>query len=281
MIFYKLSKDLREEISHLKAEGKTIGFVPTMGALHAGHLSLIQASAQKCDITVCSIFVNPSQFNNADDLKNYPRTLPQDLALLTGSGCDLVYAPHSVDDVYQTRDDYSFELGNLDKVMEGTYRPGHFNGVVNVVKRFFDIIGPDRAFFGQKDFQQCLVIKKLIEHYQLKVQLEFCPIARETDGLAMSSRNVRLTPRERSLAPFIFQTLIETQGKRGEQSPAELKQWVLNQFSGRPEFSPEYFEIAETENLMPVNSWEDDRNIVACIAVKLGAVRLIDNIILK
>lgn len=281
MIFYKLSEDLREEIRHLRASGKRIGFVPTMGALHRGHISLIQASAALCDVTICSIFVNPSQFNNAEDLKHYPRTLVNDLELLAAFKNILVYAPDEVSDVYKTDEDFAVELGNIGLVMEAAFRPGHFNGVMNVVKRLFDIVTPDVAFFGQKDFQQCLVIKKLIRHYRLPVQLEICPIAREEDGLAMSSRNVRLSPAERAIAPAIFKVLTRAKEQVNRLTPAEVKKQVLNELKSHPELVPEYIEISETENLLPVESWNDARNIVACITVKLGAVRLIDNIILK
>lgn len=281
MIFYKLSEDLRDEIKHLRASGKRIGFVPTMGALHQGHVSLIQASASICDVTVCSIFVNPSQFNNAEDLKHYPRTLANDLELLAGFKNILVYAPDEVSDVYKTDEDFAIELGNIGKVMEASFRPGHFNGVMNVVKRLFDIVTPDMAFFGQKDFQQCLVVKELIRHYGLPVQLQICPIAREEDGLAMSSRNVRLLPAERAIAPAIFKALLHAKEQVARLSPDEVKKQVLNELKAYPELLPEYIEISETENLLPVESWNDARNIVACITVKLGAVRLIDNIILK
>ncbi|MCC6685284.1 MAG: pantoate--beta-alanine ligase [Bacteroidia bacterium] len=281
MIFYKLSEDLRDEIKHLRASGKRIGFVPTMGALHLGHVSLIQASASTCDVTVCSIFVNPSQFNNPEDLKHYPRTLASDLELLAGFKNILVYAPDEVSDVYKTEEDFAFELGNIGMVMEASFRPGHFNGVMNVVKRLFDIVTPDMAFFGQKDFQQCLVVKELIRHYRLPVQLEICPIAREEDGLAMSSRNVRLSPAERAVAPAIFKALLHAKEQVPQLSPAEVKKQVLNELKVHPQLLPEYIEISETENLLPVESWNDARNIVACITVKLGVVRLIDNIILK
>ncbi|MBX7204242.1 MAG: pantoate--beta-alanine ligase [Bacteroidia bacterium] len=281
MIFYKLSDDLREEIKHLRASGKRIGFVPTMGALHQGHISLIQASALACDVTVCSIFVNPSQFNNAEDLKHYPRTLANDLELLAGFKNILVYAPDEVNDVYKTDENFAVELGNIGLVMEAAFRPGHFNGVMNVVKRLFDIVTPDMAFFGQKDFQQCLVIKKLINHYLLPVELKICPIAREEDGLAMSSRNVRLSPAERAIAPAIFKALMHAKEQVNLLTPDEVKNRILNELKSYRQLVPEYVEISETENLLPVESWNDARNIVACITVKLGAVRLIDNIILK
>lgn len=281
MIFYKLSEDLRDEIKHLRASGKRIGFVPTMGALHQGHVSLIQASTSTCDVTVCSIFVNPSQFNNPEDLKHYPRTLASDLELLTGFKNILVYAPDEVNDVYKTDEDFAIELGNIGMVMEASFRPGHFNGVMNVVKRLFDIVTPDITFFGQKDFQQCLVVNELIRHYKLPVQLQICPIAREEDGLAMSSRNVRLSPAERAIAPAIYKALLHAKEQAPQLSPAEVKKQVLNELKSYPGLLPEYIEISETENLLPVESWNDARNIVACITVKLGAVRLIDNIILK
>lgn len=265
----------------MRTLGKRIGFVPTMGALHQGHISLIQASALKCDVTVCSIFVNPAQFNNAEDLKHYPRTLSKDLELLAGFKNLLVYAPDEVSDVYKTDEDFAIDLGNIGLVMEAAYRPGHFNGVMNVVKRFFDLVTPDITFFGQKDFQQCLVVKMLIRHYGLPIQLEFCPITREQDGLAMSSRNEQLSSAERAIAPAIFKALLHAKEQVPVLSPHEIRKQVLNELQTYPDLLPEYFEIAETEYLHPVESWDDALNIVACITVRLGKVRLIDNIILK
>lgn len=280
MISFKLSAHFHHYLNALRGENKRIGFIPTMGALHQGHLSLIQASKTENDITVCSIFVNPTQFNNADDLKNYPRTIEKDLELLTSVGCDVVFIP-DVKEVYADKADYAFDLGVADKVMEATHRPGHFNGVINVVKRLFDLVQPNKAYFGQKDFQQCLVIKKMVDHYAMPVELVFCATTRETDGLAMSSRNMRLSTEERQIAPYIYKVLQGAKTQFADTSPYELKNWVSHELLKQPMLELEYFDVCDAATLSPLQSWDDAQNIVACIAVHLGPVRLIDNILLK
>jgi pantoate--beta-alanine ligase len=276
----KLRSHLLACLRVVQREGKTVGLIPTMGALHQGHLSLVKRSLSENDLTVCTIFINPAQFNDPRDLQRYPRTLGKDLGLLTREGCQLVFAP-AEQEVYLDETDYSFELGESGEVMEAAHRPGHFKGVVNVVKRFFDLIQPSKAYFGQKDFQQCAIIKKMCLHYQIPVQLEFCPTKRESDGLAMSSRNILLSPEERAKAPLIFKALTEAARNSSSLDPAGIKAQLEKTISASPGFSLDYFEIVDADSLQPVNSWDDAQNIVACIAVQLGKVRLIDNMILR
>ncbi len=262
-----------------RQKGSKIGFVPTMGALHEGHLELVRKARAENDIVICSIFVNPIQFNNSKDLEKYPRTLNTDLEKLKSEGCDLVFIP-SVKEMYpdEPQDDYDF--GRLEQVLEGKFRPGHFRGVAVVVKRLFNIVRPHRAYFGEKDFQQLQVIKKLAKMESLPVTIVPCPIVREPDGLAMSSRNVRLDPRSREKAPFIFRTLNLAASKIPGYSPAEVKNFVEQQFAKDPDFRLDYFEIVTMDNLEPVEKWNDSPDIIACIAVHLGGIRLIDNMIL-
>ena len=262
-----------------RQKGSKIGFVPTMGALHEGHLELVRKALAENDIVICSIFVNPIQFNNSKDLEKYPRTLDTDLEKLKSEGCDLVFIP-SVKEMYpdEPQDDYDF--GRLEQVLEGKFRPGHFRGVAVVVKRLFNIVRPHRAYFGEKDFQQLQVIKKLVNMESLPVTIVPCPIVREPDGLAMSSRNVRLGLRSREKAPFIFRTLNLAASKIPGYSPAEVKKFVEQQFAEDPDFMLDYFEIVTMDNLEPVEKWNDSPDIIACIAAHLGGVRLIDNMIL-
>lgn len=266
-------------INKKRLAGATIGFVPTMGALHEGHLTLIKRSSLENDFTVCSIFVNPIQFNNPDDLKKYPRTLEQDARLLEESGCDLVFAP-SEEEIYPIgrTADIKIAFGTLDKVMEGQYRPGHFKGVAIVVKKLFDIVEPTRAYFGKKDFQQLAIIKHMVKILSLPVEIIPCPTVREPDGLAMSSRNMRLTASERQLAPKIYDALRQVKTKLGDQTVQEVKDWVVKTIEEKPELHVEYFEIADRETLQPIVCWSDKDFAVAFIAVNLGDVRLIDNI---
>lgn len=280
MISFKLKSHLTDWLGSQKKLSKKIGFVPTMGALHQGHISLVQESQKENDLTVCSIFVNPTQFNQAEDLKNYPRTLEKDFELLLKAGCDAVFIPE-VAEVYSDSLDYAFPLGSVAELMEGKHRPGHFSGVLNVLKRLFDIVQPQRSYFGQKDFQQCLVVKKLLAHYGWPIDLRICPIVREADGLAMSSRNQLLDSNARAQAPFIYQTLSALPVKMSSGSPAELEQWAQSRFAEHPAFELEYFEIANADTLERIGSWHDAENIVACVAARLGKVRLIDNVLLK
>lgn len=266
-------------LAGLRQGEKRIGFVPTMGALHAGHLSLIQQAQAENDVVVCSVFVNPTQFNNPQDLSSYPRVPEQDLRMLTEAGCDIVYLPET-SDVYTDHTDYTFDLGNLDLVMEAAHRPGHFKGVINVVKRLFEIVNPHRAYFGQKDLQQCLVVKKLVKHYNLDIDVRVCPLIRETDGLAMSSRNALLPAAAREKAPRIHLALLHGAAQVSAKTPAEVKDLIRSFMEQDPDFTIDYVEIADGETLLPVSAWADAQNSVACVAVHLGGVRLIDNMVL-
>ncbi|WP_338732475.1 pantoate--beta-alanine ligase [Mangrovimonas cancribranchiae] len=280
-IFYN-----REEVAYvvkdLKATGKTIGFVPTMGALHEGHLSLIEAALKQNCIVFVSIFVNPTQFNNQEDLKKYPRDLNADVELLSSlSECIYVYAP-SVDDIYQEKvASDKFNFNGLDQAMEGRFREGHFNGVATVVKRFFEIITPDNAYFGKKDYQQLLIIKKLVHIAKIPVNIIGCDILRESSGLAMSSRNIRLKPEYKTAAPFIYKTLMSAKEKFGTKSAKVVVEWVENQFEKHELLELEYFTIADAETLLPVKRKSKQKQYRAFIAVYADNIRLIDNIALN
>ena len=278
MELVKTVEDLQSFLTTCRTEGQKIGFVPTMGALHEGHLSLIRASKQKTDATVCSIFVNPTQFNDREDYEKYPQTLEQDLALLESENCDFVFVP-SYNEVYGTEMSDKFSFGNLETVMEGAFRPGHFAGVAQIVSRLFRMVQPDIAFFGQKDFQQYVIIKDLVRQMQLPIQIEACPIVREKSGLAMSSRNQRLSEKEKQEAANIYKTLKEAQLLQKEKTPEELKLWVEDRIKEIDGLKLEYFDIVNDENLQSISSWQDKGKKVACIAVFCGNVRLIDNIV--
>jgi len=267
------------EIKKLKQNGKTIGFVPTMGAFHQGHMSLIYSSKKENDITVISIFVNPTQFNNKNDLVNYPRTLDDDSVKLKSclSHKDIVFIP-SEKEMYHKKDKKVFYFGNLDKVMEGKYRKGYFNGVALIVSKLFKIITPDKVYFGEKDFQQLVIIKRLIKNLQLPVQIIPRPIVREKDGLAMSSRNVLLSEEQRKNATVIFRTLTEAKKLSHNLSVEETKQWVINKINSTPLLQVQYFEIVDSIELQPINNWKEDKEKIGCVAVKAGKYRLIDNI---
>ncbi|MCF6169618.1 MAG: pantoate--beta-alanine ligase [Bacteroidales bacterium] len=277
MLTFSKIKDTQSFLENERKHGRSIGFVPTMGALHDGHLELMRRAKNENDLLVVSVFVNPLQFNNAEDLKKYPRDLKKDEALLQAVGCDLLFAPQT-QEMYPKEETKNYDFGELESVMEGAHRPGHFKGVAIVVNKLFDITGPQRAYFGEKDFQQLAIIKKLVGMESLPVEIVPCPIVRETDGLAMSSRNARLTPEERELAPFIFETLQWAKNNKGGMTTSLLKQKVNELFETRPHFQLEYFEIADDKNLQPVTSWENGRGILGFVAVHLGKVRLIDNI---
>jgi pantoate--beta-alanine ligase len=268
---------LQTEIEAARKEGKRIGFVPTMGALHQGHLSLIAESKANSDITVCSIFVNPLQFNNPDDFEKYPVVPRKDIELLAKSNCELLFMP-GVKEMYPEKVSEKYDFGELEKVMEGAFRPGHFNGVGIVVKRLFDIVKPDLAFFGEKDYQQLLIIRKLVEIHHLDVQIVACKIIREADGLAMSSRNMRLSQEQRSVAPFIYKTISKAVSEWRQYSPDGLKEWVSKEFAGNDQFKLDYFELSDANNLQPVKQWKSGQECIACIAVYMGEIRLIDNI---
>jgi pantoate--beta-alanine ligase len=275
-IFHKIA-DTQTYLSGQKQQHKTIGFVPTMGALHEGHLELMRRAKSENDLLAVSVFVNPIQFNNPDDLKKYPRDLDRDRALLEQVHCDVLFAPEA-EEMYPGEVTKQFDFGPLERVMEGAFRPGHFNGVGVVVEKLFDIIKPDSAYFGEKDFQQLAIIRRLVEIEDIPVKIVPCPTIREEDGLAMSSRNTRLTEEERAIAPLIHKTLVEVKEKTRHYTPDELRLMVKNIFTDQPEFSLEYFEMADDRNLQPVSNWTDNQGVVAFIAAHLGKVRLIDNI---
>jgi pantoate--beta-alanine ligase len=269
-------KELKKRIARAKLARKTIGFVPTMGALHEGHLDLMRRAKRENDLLVVSIFVNPIQFNNKEDLKKYPRTLKQDAAMLETVGCDFLFAP-DVNEMYPEPVPDQYDFGKLAEVMEGASRPGHFNGVAIVVRKLLEIVEPDKAYFGEKDFQQLAIIQQLVKMIPLPVEIIPCPIIRETDGLAMSSRNMRLTENERFVAPFIYQILKQAVKLNTVLSPEELKRWMTEKFKKRPEFKIDYIEIAEDQLLQPVTHWNDAKGVCIFVAVFLGNVRLIDN----
>jgi len=277
MIVYRTKNDLTGHLNSLRAENLSIGLVPTMGALHLGHLSLVEKAAAENDMVVVSIFVNPTQFNDPSDLEHYPRTLDRDLEMLQKWETDLVFVP-SVKEMYPEEDERNFDLDPLDKVMEGKHRPGHFKGVAQIVSKLFQLTLPKRAYFGQKDFQQLVIVRRLTEILGMDVQIVSCPIMREKDGLAMSSRNERLSKEERKLAPYIYETLKLAGEKQVELSPPELKEWVRERFDLKPELRLEYFEIVDDKELMSIYDWKEEVNKVACMAVQLGSVRLIDNL---
>ena len=273
-VFTKIA-DLKATINQHKVNGKTIGFVPTMGALHEGHLSLIRTAKEHCDIAVVSIFVNPIQFNNPEDLRTYPRTLEADCEKLQTVGCDMVLAP-SVEEMYPEPVTEAYNFGELEAVMEGPQRPGHFSGVAVVVRRLFEIVEPAKAFFGEKDFQQLAIIRRLVEQLNLPLEIVPCPIVRADDGLALSSRNMRLSAEARKIAPQIYATLKKAVEQSQSQTIDEVKHFVINTLKSFTVFDPEYFEIVNDTTLQPIANWTEARGVVGCIAVWLDGVRLID-----
>ena len=278
MKLYTSTSALQAALINEQQKGFTIGFVPTMGALHEGHLSLVRQAADVTDIVVVSIFVNPTQFNDTSDLANYPRTLEADLEKLANQRCDYVFSP-SVEEIYPVRDNRKFEFGTLESVMEGEFRPGHCNGVAQVVSRLFDIVQPDKAFFGRKDFQQLAIIKNLVIQLKLDIEIVPCEIVREEDGLAMSSRNKLLLPAYRECVPIIYKTLKRAKELSLSQPVTGVKEFVINTINSSTLLKVEYFEIADDKTLMPVQNWKDPGTKVGCIAVQAGKVRLIDNLI--
>jgi pantoate--beta-alanine ligase len=269
--------ELRTILEEKQKQGLLIGFVPTMGALHQGHFSLVEKAGQQTNCVVVSIFVNPTQFNDKGDLERYPRDLQKDINLLSSTACQLIFAPE-VNEIYPEPDTRKFNFGMLEQVMEGRFRPGHFNGVAQVVSRLFDIVQPDKAFFGQKDFQQLAIIKEMVRRMNFPVEIVPCPIIREADGLAMSSRNMLLTHEQRQNAVHISATLFEAQNKTSECSVNELRDWVVNRINENECLNTEYFEIVNGTNLQPILSWNDPGEKVGCIAVHCGKIRLIDNV---
>ncbi|TDD78091.1 pantoate--beta-alanine ligase [Flavobacterium caseinilyticum] len=280
-IFYGKAS-LRDHLKSIKLAHSSIGFVPTMGALHDGHLALIQKSLQENDNTVVSIFVNPTQFNNPEDLEKYPRTLQEDINKLTALNSNIIlYAP-SVEDIYDGKPvAQPFDFDGLENQMEGKFRPGHFNGVGTIVKRLFEIVEPTNAYFGEKDFQQLQIVKKMVAKNHLKINIIGCPIYREANHLAMSSRNERLSAQEREQASFIYKTLKEVNGKFETQSVTSISEWVQKSFSQNPNFELEYFVIADEATLLPCIRKNKNKKYRAFIAVLVNNIRLIDTISLN
>ena len=269
--------ELKSTIQSFRNKNNTIGLVPTMGALHRGHLSLVKQSLSENNKTILTIFVNPTQFNDKNDLRNYPRDLDSDLALLKPFNVDVIFTPSELE-MYPEPDTRIFDFGNLDKVMEGKNRPGHFNGVAQIVSKFFISIQPDKAYFGEKDFQQLTIIKHLVSQLNLPIKIVPCAIIREDDGLALSSRNVLLNPDQRKSAIHISQTLFSSKTKQKDIDIEEFKKWVISNVNQDKELQVEYFEIVDDVNLFPVKSWNEPTSKVGCITVRVGNVRLIDNI---
>ena len=270
--------ELNAALAPLKREG--VGFVPTMGALHAGHRSLVERARRENDTVVVSVFVNPTQFNDKNDLKNYPRTPEADCAILEAAGADIVFMP-TVEDIYPEPDTRQFDFGLVDKVMEGATRPGHFNGVAQVVSRLFALVNPARAYFGEKDFQQIAVIKAMVEQLSIDVEIVECVIVRGEDGLALSSRNELLTPEHRAAAPHIYATISQCAAKMESKSPAELTEWVVATIDSNPLLKTIYFEAVDARTMQRVEKWSDSERIQGCCAVQAGNIRLIDNIRIK
>jgi pantoate--beta-alanine ligase len=271
--------ELSKTIAGLREKGLTIGFVPTMGALHEGHISLVKEAKKQSDFVAVSIFVNPTQFNNPDDLKSYPINMEKDMALLQGM-CELIFAP-TVKEMYPEEDKRQFDFGILETVMEGKYRPGHFNGVAQIVSKLFDFVKPDKAFFGEKDFQQLAIIRRLVKDLKMPVEVIGCPIIREADGLAMSSRNQLLEPAMRKNAPIIAKTLFDSFNFASGKTVQETIEMVVTLINATKLLKVEYFDIVDGDTLQAVDKWSDSDYIVGCIAVFAGKVRLIDNVTYK
>lgn len=271
-------EELKSVVGALKAEGKSVGLVPTMGALHDGHVSLMEKARGDNDVVVVSVFVNPTQFNNPDDLRTYPRTEEADCARMRDAGVDIAFIP-SVEEIYPEPDNRVFDLGKVAEVMEGAMRPGHFNGVAQIVSKLFRMVEPTRAYFGEKDFQQIAVIRRMVEIEGFKnLEIVDCPIKREADGLALSSRNVRLTPHQREIAPNIHRIMVESLDKARDCSVEEVKRSVIDAVNAYPEMNVEYYEIVNAADMQPITDWSQASQAVGCITVYLGDVRLIDNI---
>ena len=270
-------KDLQAELSVLKAQGKKVGLVPTMGALHAGHASLVKRSVSENDVTVVSIFVNPTQFNDKNDLEKYPRTVEADCQLLEECKATFAFVP-SVEEMYPEPDTRKFSYAPLDTVMEGAFRPGHFNGVCQIVSKLFDAVTPDRAYFGEKDFQQLAIIREMVRQMKYNLEIVGCPIVREADGLALSSRNKRLSAQERENALNISRTLFESRNFAASHTVSETKKMVEEAIRNAPGLRLEYFEIVDGNTLQKIADWKDTSYAVGCITVFCGEVRLIDNI---
>lgn len=277
MLTVNTVKELKSAVKSAREAGKSIGLVPTMGALHEGHKSLVDRCRKENDVVVVSVFVNPTQFNNKEDLRTYPRTEEADKALLEAAGCDVVFMP-SVEDVYPEPDTRVFNLGPVAEVMEGPMRPGHFNGVAQIVSKLFMMVEPDRAYFGEKDFQQIAVIREMVRQEGFKLEIVPCPIVREADGLAKSSRNVRLTPENRAVAPNIYRLLSESLDFAKSHTVDETIKFVTTGINAYDAMEVEYYQIVDGITMQPISAWTDTRYAVGCITVYCGDVRLIDNI---
>ncbi len=272
--------ELLDFIALCEEDHRAVGLVPTMGALHAGHLSLVEKAVKENDVTVVSLFVNPTQFNNPEDLRTYPRDEEADFKLLAQAGVDVAFAP-SVEEIYPAdgpapRND--FNLGRVAEVMEGAKRPGHFQGVAQIVNRLFNLVRPKRAYFGEKDFQQIAVIRSMVESEHIDVEIIACPIKRADDGLALSSRNTLLTPDQRAVAPVIYKSLSESVDYSRDHTLQETRDYVMKTINAQPEMDVEYFDIVDARTLETIDRWEESPWIVGCITVWCGKVRLIDNI---
>ncbi len=283
MWIFKKIVDFQNYLNQQRATGASVGFAPTMGALHAGHLSLFEVSRKQNEVTVCSIFVNPTQFNDPKDLEKYPRPIENDIDMLSEAGCDVLFLP-DVAEIYPEGADKwlcPYNFGDLVKVMEGAHRPGHFEGMVQVVERLLNIVKPDRLYMGQKDFQQQTIVRKMLQIQGSNIVLIRCPIIRERDGLAMSSRNIRLSERDRLLAPHIYKIL--QQAKKDKQNgvlPQKTRENALKTIAETPEFAADYVEVVDSLHLQPIENWQDAKETVMCLTVRLGGVRLLDNMIL-
>ena len=269
---------LQQYLSAARANGNSIGLVPTMGALHAGHLSLIKQAQQQCDIVVCSIFVNPTQFNDPADLEKYPRPIAEDIKKLEAINCDILFEP-AVNEIYDGNEHWHLNIGPLEGLLEGAHRPGHYQGVTQVVNKFFNLVKPNLAFFGQKDYQQYLIINQMVKLLSLPVELVMCPIQREDDGLAMSSRNIHLSVADRQHALILSQTLNWVKTNFDPNNISSLQQLAEQAIAGETGVEPGYFEIADGDTLLPAN--ENSKTIVVLVAAKVGSTRLIDNMIIS
>jgi pantoate--beta-alanine ligase len=277
MLIFTKTSELELYLKNARARSATVGFVPTMGALHQGHVSLITLAKKQCSVTICSIFVNPTQFNDKKDLERYPRVPEKDILLLEQANCDVLFLP-TVIEIYPEPKTETFEFGYLNTILEGKYRPGHFNGVAQVVKRFFEIVEPDAAFFGSKDYQQVMIVKALVHILKSNIKVVSCPILREKDGLAMSSRNALLNNEERALAAMIPKMMIQARDQINKIGIEAAKTFVKNQIAQFPLIRFEYFEVAEADSLKIVDQMLPNVHYIALIAVFVGRIRLIDNL---
>ncbi|HQC04032.1 MAG TPA: pantoate--beta-alanine ligase [Paludibacteraceae bacterium] len=280
MVVVKSVNELKKQVGRLRDEHKSIGFVPTMGALHQGHLQLVSRCVAENDACVVSLFINPTQFNDKNDFNRYPRTLENDTALLASVGCAIVFAP-SAEEMYtpsEMETVFEFDFGGLDEVMEGIFRPGHFNGVVQVVSKLFSMVTPDKAYFGEKDFQQLAIIRRMVQVMNFPIEIVGCPIVREKSGLALSSRNALLSEQERTTAAVIYRILSESKQLMHEKTVAETKAWVIDRLNAIDGLKVEYYEIVNGNSLQSITDWSDADYVVGCVTVYCGKVRLIDNI---